>query len=65
MDATALLKRQLCQPSFATGKKSLIKISWNTNTNWDTEGTSIKQFSTFDVVNLKIYSLGIYNSLQF
>ena len=39
MDATALLKRQLCQPSFATGKKSLIKIAWKTNTNWDTEGT--------------------------
>lgn len=52
MDATALLKRQLCQPSFATGKKSLIKIAWKTNTNWDTKGY-FKKFSTFYVVNLK------------
>ena len=37
MDATALLKRQLCKPLFAIGKKSaLIKIAWKTNTIWDT-----------------------------
>ena len=53
MDATALLKRQLCQPSFATGKKSLIKIAWKTNTNWDTEGTLRSSLSAFDVVNLE------------